>query len=165
MKDNKGITLIALVITIIVMLILVAVTITMAVNGGLFGYAGNAAKQTNEEMAKESELINIPANMTTDELIDKFTGVVRYGLRADGRFYCNPESTTGKYDSSRTRGYTTNQVFEPTNFRSESANDPRWPDDDVVYIVWEADDVNEWGVLRWDIFDANGNYIESQCQD
>ena len=35
----KGITLIALVITIIVMLILVAVTISMALNGGLFGYA------------------------------------------------------------------------------------------------------------------------------
>ena len=50
-KNHNGITLIALVITIIVMLILVAVTISMAINGGLFGYAGNAARET--ELAKQ----------------------------------------------------------------------------------------------------------------
>ena len=54
MLNNKnGITLIALVITIIVMLILVGVTINMAVNGGLFSYAGNAAHDT--ELAKQEE--------------------------------------------------------------------------------------------------------------
>ena len=53
-KNNNGITLIALVITIIVMLILVAVTITMAVNGKLFDYAGQATKDT--ELAKQEEL-------------------------------------------------------------------------------------------------------------
>ena len=52
-EKNSGITLIALIITIIVMLILVAVTINMAVNGGLFGYAGNAARET--ELAKQEE--------------------------------------------------------------------------------------------------------------
>lgn len=56
MKSQKGITLIALVITIIVMLILVGVSITMAVNGGLFQYAGDAAKGTNEAKTQESEL-------------------------------------------------------------------------------------------------------------
>ena len=52
-KNYNGITLIALVITIIVMLILVAVTISIAVNGGLFNFAGNAAKET--ELAKQNE--------------------------------------------------------------------------------------------------------------
>ena len=55
-KGNKGITLIALVITIIVMLILVGVTISMAVNGGLFDYAGKAAKQTKDAMKEEEQL-------------------------------------------------------------------------------------------------------------
>ena len=73
-KTNNGITLIALVITIIVMLILVAVTITMAVNGGLFEYAGNAGTQMNGAIANEQELANLEANMTVDELIDKYTG-------------------------------------------------------------------------------------------
>ena len=56
MRTQKGITLIALVITIIVMLILVAVTITMAVNGGLFQYASDAAKGTNNSIKDESNL-------------------------------------------------------------------------------------------------------------
>ena len=56
MKGQKGITLIALVITIIVMLILVAVTITMAVNGGLFGYAKNAVTETNAAKEAENQL-------------------------------------------------------------------------------------------------------------
>ena len=52
----KGITLIALVITIIVMLILVGVTISMALNGGLFGYAKDATTQTKSKMEAESQL-------------------------------------------------------------------------------------------------------------
>lgn len=56
MRSQKGITLIALVITIIVMLILVAVSITMAVNGGLFNYAGKAAGDTNNAIKAESDL-------------------------------------------------------------------------------------------------------------
>lgn len=56
MKSQKGITLIALVITIIVMLILVAVTITMAINGGLFNYAKDASTKTNGAIANENKL-------------------------------------------------------------------------------------------------------------
>lgn len=52
-KSQKGITLIALIITIIVMLILVGVTITVAVNGGLFNYAKKAKVDTEAEMTKE----------------------------------------------------------------------------------------------------------------
>ncbi|MGN1310276.1 MAG: SUMF1/EgtB/PvdO family nonheme iron enzyme [Clostridia bacterium] len=55
-KAQKGITLIALIITIIVMLILVGVTITVAVNGGLFEYAGRAGKETNEAITEEKML-------------------------------------------------------------------------------------------------------------
>ena len=54
MKKNKGITLIALVITIIVMLILVVVTIRISKNGGLFDYAGKAARETIKEQEQET---------------------------------------------------------------------------------------------------------------
>ena len=50
---NKGITLIALIITIIVMLILVGVTITVAMQGGLFDTARGAAKDTQIQVDKE----------------------------------------------------------------------------------------------------------------
>ena len=57
-KTQKGITLIALVITIIVMLILVGVTISISLNGGLFGYAKNATKDTKTAMEQEKTLAN-----------------------------------------------------------------------------------------------------------
>lgn len=68
MKSQKGITLIALVITIIVMLILVAVTITMAVNGGLFDYARKAATDTNEAMKQEQNLGSGFVNVTGSDI-------------------------------------------------------------------------------------------------
>ena len=58
MKNENGITLIALIITIIVMLILVGVTINVALNGGLFDKAKNASEQTQKQVEKE-ELITI----------------------------------------------------------------------------------------------------------
>ena len=53
MKNKKGITLIALIITIIVMLILVGVTVTVAINGGLFQKTKEAASKTQIEQEKE----------------------------------------------------------------------------------------------------------------
>ena len=53
MKNTKGITLIALIITIIVMLILVAVSISVALNTGLFKSAGDATK--NWKSAQDAE--------------------------------------------------------------------------------------------------------------
>ena len=52
-KGQKGITLIALIITIILMLILIGVTISVSLNGGLFSTAKEATGET--QAAKESE--------------------------------------------------------------------------------------------------------------
>ena len=53
MRGQKGITLVALVITIIVMLILVGVSVTVAINGGLFTKAKEGA--TNTQVAANAE--------------------------------------------------------------------------------------------------------------
>ena len=55
-NNEKGITLIALIVTIIVMLYLVAITIKMVVNGGLFNHAGDAAKGTNDAIKAEQNI-------------------------------------------------------------------------------------------------------------
>ena len=79
MKQNKGITLIALVITIIIMLILVAVTMATAINGGLFNYAQEASVKTNARIKEEQEYANLgnyeDYGYTKDYeyLIDKYT--------------------------------------------------------------------------------------------
>lgn len=74
LKKNNGITLIALVITIIVMLILVAVTISMAINGGLFEQAGRAVSETQDAINKEQTLANgqITVNGKVYNSIDDF---------------------------------------------------------------------------------------------
>lgn len=63
MKEQKGITLVALVITIIVMLILVAVSVTVALQGGLFQKAKTAANGTNAEAEAERKLSNGEVNI------------------------------------------------------------------------------------------------------
>lgn len=70
-KEN-GITLIALIITIIVMLILVAVTVNVAISGGLFKTAQDAARRTEMEAIRErAETVKatLRANSETDENI------------------------------------------------------------------------------------------------
>ena len=49
LKSSKGITLIVLIITILVMLLLVGVTVNVAINGGLFDTAKQAAGKTEEQ--------------------------------------------------------------------------------------------------------------------
>lgn len=68
MKEQKGITLVALVITIIVMLILVGVSITVALKGGLFDTATNAAADT--KTARDAEL-NLSGGKVTVNNIEK----------------------------------------------------------------------------------------------
>ena len=57
MKNNKGITLIALIITIIVLLILAVVTITMVTDGGIFSHAKDATQKYSEAADKEQKVV------------------------------------------------------------------------------------------------------------
>ena len=68
--EEKGITLIALIITIIVMLILVGVTITVVLNGGLFTTAQDAATNTMAEAEKEQLLSAVVGAIGTDGKVD-----------------------------------------------------------------------------------------------
>ena len=61
-KDTKGITLIALVITIIVLIILAGVVITLSLgNNGIF----NRAKQAREEL--EIEILNVQTKILEEK--------------------------------------------------------------------------------------------------
>ena len=57
LKENKGITLIALIITIIVLLILAVVTITAVSEGNIFNHANNAATRYNAAATEENAII------------------------------------------------------------------------------------------------------------
>ncbi len=67
MKKNKGITLIALIITIIILLILVGVSVNLLIKGDLFGSAEKAVNGTNAKVEEEQTRV--------DELMGKLEDV------------------------------------------------------------------------------------------
>ena len=81
--QEQGITLIALIITIIVMLILVGVTISVSLNGGLFETATKAATGTQKEKERErlTEVALASYNVSeskisdVDSLVGKLSGM------------------------------------------------------------------------------------------
>ena len=79
LKSNQGITLIALIITIIVMLILVGVSISIALNTGLFDSAGKATQDYKTAQEAEQELGSGKVNIsgTTYENIDDYEAEVQ----------------------------------------------------------------------------------------
>ena len=56
--NEKGITIIALIITIILLLILVGVSINLAIKGDLFGSAEKAVSGTNDKTAQEQTRVD-----------------------------------------------------------------------------------------------------------
>ena len=69
-KNHKGITLIALIITIIVMMILVAVSVTVALDGGLFSTAKKAASETELKAEEEMLLSAVVGAIGVDAKVD-----------------------------------------------------------------------------------------------
>lgn len=103
MKRQKGITLIALIITIIVMLILVGVTVTTAINGGLFEKARIGAKGTQKEVDREK--LNMAVAFAYDETtgkIDKTKLEQELGdewrvTETTGTYLCENKKTGNKF--------------------------------------------------------------------
>lgn len=79
-RNSRGVTLVALIITVIVMLLLVGVTINVALNGGLFSTTKKAKEET--EMAVYREKIDslrpilvveeMSDGLTSKEFIDRY---------------------------------------------------------------------------------------------
>ena len=67
MRKNKGITLIALIITIVIMLILLAVSIDLVIDGKIFNSAEKAVNGTNAKVAQEQSRV--------DELMGKLNQI------------------------------------------------------------------------------------------
>lgn len=58
LRKEKGITLVALVVTIIILLILAGVSITMVSGNGLFGRASNAASKYSSASSAENSTVS-----------------------------------------------------------------------------------------------------------
>lgn len=58
MRKQNGITLVSMVIAIVVMLILAGTTITLSINGTLFGKTKEATEKAKEQSGEEEEIEN-----------------------------------------------------------------------------------------------------------
>ena len=70
-NNAKGITMVALIITIILMLILVGVTVTVTLDDGLFNTAERAVNQTQKSEDKEKLFDSLIEAMTNSDTVNK----------------------------------------------------------------------------------------------
>ena len=127
-KNTNGITLIALIITIIVMIILVGVTITVALNGGLFTTAKNAATNTMVEAEKEQLLSTVVAAMGDD-------GKVNFTKLDNNLPTSEWTGTNGTYTSPKGNVYTVTEKGEIDYKGKSSGKDPSTLSDLEKYIL------------------------------
>ena len=101
-RDQKGITLVALVITIIVMLILVAVSVTVAINGELFIKAKEAGNSWEDKSAEEAvgNIINVDNKIMN---MDNSINILQQRPAAE-----EPETTQITFTINKNNEYTTN---------------------------------------------------------
>ena len=154
LKNQNGITLIALVITIIVMLILVAVTITMAVNGGLFDYARKAGQETNRAVEAEKQLASGKVEIggvwfnTFDEYVE---GPQHNWTRTGDSFkcsHCNEEYEMGQLVDYTAAGKTS------TTITAEKSGAEQYYENNDQYMTWKAN-VDEEGNQIIEVQDTN----------
>lgn len=140
MKKNKGITLIALIITIIILLILVGVSINLAIKGDLFGSAEKAVNGTNAKTEEEQSRV--------DELMGELDRVQVHNWKKSGDNiscgHCGVYVKIGqeiKYKDSGSEtsvikasssGYTSDQTIEKGT--------------DVKWVVFDVSDDNKDGI-------------------
>jgi len=111
-SKTKGITLVALIITIIVMLILVGVSIQVVINSNLIGTAQDAADRTETAYAEEGNMSKVKINGQEYNTIEKYLELS--GVAVGDYVNYTPAGTayTTKYTDSvqqKYSGYTSNQ--------------------------------------------------------
>ena len=144
MKTQKGITLIALIITIIVMLILVGVSVSVALNTGLFKTAQGVAKNTqlaaNEENTLSTGWITV-INATTGkpEQVD---------INSFGKVESGDEVI-----SLVQEGATATHILNVGNKKFEIDSTTTWQD-----VIDEVPEITASGVYMYQYGNGNINY-------
>ena len=150
MKNTKGITLIALIITIIVMLILVAVSISVALNTGLFKSAGDATK--NWKSAQDAE-----ANVGSEIKIgDKTYASIEDYLEGKEKL---PEGAGKRFTETKEYNDGTKTAWIPAGFtvsgtKSETTIDGGLviydiPEDELENVKWDGTEKTKYNQFVW----------------
>ena len=76
-KSETGITLVALVITIVILIILATVSISFAVNGGLFDRAEKGAQMYSNSAVDEEKVLNEAYGQTANLMYHYTNGTIQ----------------------------------------------------------------------------------------
>lgn len=153
MKKENGITLIALIITVIILLILAGTAISIAINGGdIFGKASQARAEWNEAVAEEESELNKYIRMVNGEFVT--LDMMLEFINNDD--VCWNRTATEYTETLKLLGYYSGNAGGTQNWLSyaEGTRVFRCSIDDNIYIVGytqaENDDDIEMVRANWD---------------
>ena len=165
MRREKGITLIALIITIIVMLILVGVVVQVVIQSDLLGTAKTAGDKYKTAYEEESNMSQIEINgKKYDSIEDYLAGVesipeIHNWVRTGDTLkcaHCNTTLTIGQQlDYRKTGTGSSNISEEKSGIAQAKADGQSWATSYGVQTVNIASDDTKWVVLGAE--SSNGN--------
>jgi len=171
LKQTKGITLIALIITIVIMLILVAVGVKVAIDGQLIGIAEETANRTNNKVNKLQNRVN----EVSGDVLDAYQWACEHEF---GEWVVIKEATETEDGSSEREctkcGYIETKIIPATS--SELTEEPTeialsystplttWTNEEVVVTAslgnsGEVAQINQSLIKRVSYTEANDNIV------
>ena len=150
-KNNSGITLVALIITIVVMLILVAVSINILVNSNLIGHAektGDAyagAIKNEERLGNDGITINDKEYASIDDYIESIKPLPE---GAGKKFTETKEYTDGTKTAVIPGGFTVSGIRKETRI-DEGLVIYLIPDDEIENVKWDGTEKTKYDQFVW----------------
>ena len=150
-KEEKGITLVALIITIVVMLILVAVSLNVLVNSNLIGHAektGDAyagAIKNEEKLGNDGITINDKEYASIDDYIESRKPLPE---GAGKKFTETKEYTDGTKTAVIPGGFTVSGIRNETRI-DEGLVIYLIPDDEIENVKWDGTEKTKYDQFVW----------------
>ncbi len=151
MRREKGITLVALIITIVVMLILVAVSINILVNSNLIGHAektGDAyagAIKNEEKLGNDGITINDKEYASIDDYIESRKPLPE---GAGKKFTETKKYTDGTKTAVIPRGFTVSGIRNETRI-DDGLVIYLIPDDEIENVKWDGTEKTKYDQFVW----------------
>ena len=150
-REEKGITLVALIITIVVMLILVAVSINVIVNSNLIGYsektgdAYSGAIKNEENFGNDGITINDKEYASIDDYIESRKPLPE---GAGKKFTETKEYTDGTKTAVIPGGFTVSGIRNETRI-DEGLVIYLIPDDELENVKWDGTEKTKYDQFVW----------------
>ena len=150
LKEKKGITLLALILTVVIMIILAAVTINVALGeGGLVEQAKWAAEQTVNSTKSEQEQL--------DDVTDQINDIIA-GIGGETNSTGGEETNSVETNSVDTNSVDTNSVEDTNTVETNTIEPEPEPIPDGTITIGEAQ-WQEDGTANVSITSSEGGYV------